>query len=365
MSEMQENNKQNSLENAAKKFFSLKPDLRVFDPASSDEKAQQVYMRPSSTFLKDGIHNFRKNKLAVTMFWILILIIVLVLVTPLFNPYGYEEIIRVNGKRDKTMGNLAPFNWSKLEQEAIDQGEKLFPHIFGTDSLGRDYFVRCIYGTRISLFVGFFAALIVLIIGLIYGAISGYFGGKVDLVMMRLVDLINSLPDTLMIILLSVVLKDALKEKIQGTFLATVGTNMISLFIVFGLLYWGGMARLVRGQILSIREMDFVMAAESIGTSKPRIIFRHVLPNCISVIIISTALQIPSAIFTESFLSFLGLGVAVPTPSLGSLASDARSSLSAYPYKLIFPAILISLLVLSLNIIGDGLRDAFDPKLQK
>lgn len=335
-----------------------------FELASQEEKDQQVIMRPSSTFFKDGMKNFRKNKMAMIMLVILILLLLLVFITPAINPYGYEEIIRVKGKRDKTMANLGPLQWSRLEQQAIDEGEEFYPHLFGTDSLGRDYFVRCMWGTRISLTVGFFAALIVLVIGLIYGSISGYFGGVVDLVMMRIVDVIYSLPDTLIIILLSVVLKEVLKDSLDGTIFAKIGTNMLSLFIVFGLLYWVSMARLVRGQILTIREIDFVMAAESIGTSKKRIIVRHVLPNCISVIIISTALQIPSAIFTESFLSFLGLGVNSPMPSLGSLASDARQSIMSYPYKLFFPAILISVLVLSLNIIGDGLRDAFDPKLK-
>lgn len=352
-------------EETKKHFLTLHQDLTLFDLADEEAKRQQEVMRPSTTFLKDGLKNFRKNKLAMTMLIILAAVILLIFITPLFNPYGYEEIIRINGKRDKSLSNLGPFQWSKLEQQEIDKGEKRFPHLFGTDSVGRDYFVRCMVGAKISLSVGFYASIIVLIIGLLYGSVSGYFGGKVDLIMMRIVDIIYSLPDTLIIILLSVVLKETLQDVIKNTFLASVGTNMVSIFIVFGLLYWVGMARLVRGQILTIREMDFVMAAESIGSSKGRIIRRHVLPNCISVIIISTALQIPSAIFTESFLSFLGLGVAVPTPSLGSLASEAREGLQSYPHKLVFPAILICLLVLSLNIIGDGLRDAFDPKLRK
>lgn len=255
--------------------------------------------------------------------------------------------------------------WSEKEQEAIEGGAKLFPHIFGTDSLGRDYLVRTLYGTRISLLIGFFASIIVLFIGLIYGSVSGFAGGKVDLVMMRIVDIIYSLPDMLLIILLSVVLREAIGDIIQGTFLSKLGTGMLSMFIVFGLLYWVGMARLVRGQILTIKENDYVLAARSIGASNTRIIRKHILPNCISVIIISTALQIPSAIFTESFLSFLGLGVAMPMPSLGSLASDARAAIQSYPHKLLFPALMICLLVLTLNLIGDGLRDAFDPKLRK
>ena len=216
-----------------------------------------------------------------------------------------------------------------------------------------------------SLSLSAFASIIVLIIGLLYGSISGFAGGKIDLLMMRIVDIIYSLPDMLLIILLSVVLREAIGDKIQGTFLSKLGTGMLSMFIVFGLLYWVGMARLVRGQILAIKENDYVLAARSVGASNARIIRKHILPNCISVIIISTALQIPSAIFTESFLSFLGLGVAMPMPSLGSLASDARGAIQSYPHKLLYPALMICLLVLTLNIIGDGLRDAFDPKLRK
>ncbi|MBQ5798514.1 MAG: ABC transporter permease, partial [Clostridia bacterium] len=251
------------------------------------------------------------------------------------------------------------------ELKRIEAGEKIFPHIFGTDAHGRDYAIRVIYGTRISLVVGFFASIIVLIIGVIYGSISGYYGGKVDLIMMRIVDIIYSLPDLLMIILLSVVLKQTLTPVIEGTPLGKLGTGMISIFIVFALLYWVSMARLIRGQILSIKQQDYVLNARSIGAKSGHIIRRHMLPNCISVIIISTALQIPSAIFTESFLSFLGLGVAMPMPSLGSLASDALSGIYSYAYRLIIPAITICLIVLSLNLLGDGLRDAFDPKLKK
>ena len=202
-------------------------------------------------------------------------------------------------------------------------------------------------------------------LGTVLGAYITKNGGKVDLIMMRIVDIIYSLPDLLMIILLSVVLKQTLTPVIEGTPLGKLGTGMISIFIVFALLYWVSMARLIRGQILSIKQQDYVLNARSIGAKSGHIIRRHMLPNCISVIIISTALQIPSAIFTESFLSFLGLGVAMPMPSLGSLASDALSGIYSYAYRLIIPAITICLIVLSLNLLGDGLRDAFDPKLKK
>ncbi|MCR5807955.1 MAG: ABC transporter permease [Clostridiales bacterium] len=350
-----------------KKPFSMHVDVDSFIPATEEEKAYMVQMRESSTFFRDGMKRLLKNKVATVSLIIIIVITLSSIFIPIFWPYTYEQQLGVvPGKEvDNTYLNLKPFQYGETEQKRIEAGEKVFPHLFGTDSSGRDYFIRTVYGTRISLAVGFFASIIVLIIGMVIGSIAGYCGGAVDLIIMRIVDIIYSLPDMLMIILLASVLRQSgFDQVIAGTALEKIGSNIISLFIVFGILYWVSMARLIRGQLLSLREQEYVLASRAAGAKGGWIIRKHLLPNSISVIIISTALQIPNAIFTESFLSFLGLGVDAPMPSLGQLASDAINGQSTYPYRLIIPAVVISLIVLSLNLFGDGLRDAFDPKLR-
>ncbi len=342
--------------------FSLQLNAEDFLPASSDDKQQLIVMRESTTYWKDAMQRFRKNKVAMAAFIVIILIMVLAFVVPNFYPYQYDQQIR--GSED-----LRPMQYSQAEQQNIDAGQSVFPHVFGTDKFGRDLGIRVLIGARISLLVGLIASALVLIIGCIYGAIAGYFGGKVDLIMMRIVDIIYSVPDMLIIILLQVSLKEPLNRLFESNpafaGLQTMGVGLISIFITFSLLYWVGMARIVRGQIISLKEQEFVTAARALGASNGRIIRKHLIPNCIGTLIVMTTLQIPSAIFTEAFLSFLNLGVAVPMASLGSLASEALGGITSYTYRLIVPSVAISLIILSFNLFGDGLRDAFDPKLKK
>ncbi len=351
-----------------KKPLSMHVDLDMFLPATDAEKEYMVQMRPPSTFFRDGVKRLWKNKIAVISFFVIVFITLSAIILPMVWPYAYDEMTGVSGgdtNVDPTARYLGPFEYSDSEKARIANGEFVFPHILGTDDGGRDFFICVVYGARVSLMVGFFASLIVLAIGLTIGSIAGYCGGKVDLIIMRIVDIIYSIPDMLMVILLAAVLREVLEPVIEGSFLQDIGVNIIALFIVFALLYWVSMSRLIRGQILSLREQEYVLAARACGAKGGWVIRRHLIPNCISVIVISTALQIPNAIFTESYLSFLGLGVNAPMPSLGSLASNAIDGVRSHPLLLVAPAIVISLIVLALNLFGDGLRDAFDPKLNK
>lgn len=272
----------------------------------------------------------------------------------------------------KALGiKVKPFGYTKAELERMAAGESVFPHVFGCDNQGRDIMVRTMIGARVSMIVGICCAIIVLVIGALYGSISGYCGGKVDAVMQRIVEIIYTIPEVLIILLLGSTLKPILEEfqnSGDGFFqnmVTLLGANLISIFITFGLLYWVTMSRLIRGQILQLKQQEYVTAARALGASGGRIIKRHLLPNCIGQIVTTTFLQIPSAIFTESFLSFLGMGVTAPMTSLGSMCSDALGGLSTYPYRLFIPAAILSLMILCLNLFGDGLRDALDPRLKK
>lgn len=341
--------------------FQLTLDPADFLPATDEEKQSQVVMRESVSFWKDGMRRLLKNKVALVSAAIIVIIMICAFVIPHFYPYSYDLQI-------KGANNLAPMQYSEAEQAAIAAGESVFPHIFGTDSMGRDYAIRVMVGTQISLLVGLIATGIILLIGPLYGAVAAFAGGWVDLLMMRIVDIIYTIPDVLLIILLSFALKaplDALAATPGFGWIQTVGTSMISIFIVFALLYWVGMARMIRSQVLTIKQSDYVTAAKALGVRNSTVIRKHLMTNCIGTLIVCATLQIPSAIFTESFLSFLGMGVAVPLPSLGSLASAGLNGIYTYPYLLFIPAAVISLIILSFNLLGDGLRDAFDPKMKK
>ena len=319
-----------------------------FCKADADEKESFIEIKASLSYWQDAWRRLKKNKIAMVSLAIVILLALFAFIGPIF--YDYDYTVQFRG------------------QENIDP---CFEYPFGTDNLGRDLFVRTMFGTRISLVVGITASLIVLAIGSTYGAISGYFGGRVDDVMMRFVELIYAVPEILVVLLLSTALKPALSDWFNTSTsdiakaLSILGPSLIAIFMAFGLLYWVGMARIIRGQVLMLKEQEYVTAAKALGASGSRVIRRHLLPNCIGQIIVTTCLQIPSAIFLESFLSFLGVGVSAPLTSLGSMASDALGGMYTYTYRLLIPATILSLLILSLNLFGDGLRDALDPRLKK
>jgi len=242
---------------------------------------------------------------------------------------------------------LWPFDYAggNLAQQFLAPGRV---HWLGTDEFGRDQLARVLYGLRVSLIVGLVAAAINVAIGSLYGGVAGYVGGKTDDVMMRLVEVFYGIPLLLFVMLLMTVL----------------GRGLLNVFVAIGLVYWLGMARIVRGQVLTLKERDYVEAARTLGASPARIILRHVLPNTLGVVIVAGTLRIPEAIFIEAFLSFVGLGIAEPRASLGSLVAGSLGNLEAQPWLLLGPSLAISLLMLAFNFVGDGLRDAFDPQMR-
>jgi len=323
----------------------LTPDMLM--PATKEEREQLIQMRESATFWRDAMRRFKRNKVAMFCAFVLILIALFAYAGPFFMPYTYDQLIRGH---ERLPPMLNPYF-----------------HPFGTDQLGRDLRVRVMVGTRISLLIGIVASLFVLVIGTVYGAVSGFVGGVVDMVMMRVAEIINSIPNVMMIILLQVSFKEPLTNLFnRGGMRAfsSFGVGLISIFITFALLYWVPMAQLVRGEILALKNSEYVTASRALGGKGRWIIFRHLIPNSVGTIIVTTMFQIPTAIFTESFLSFIGLGVNAPLASLGSLVNDSLTGFQTFPYRLIIPAVMIAVIILALNQLGDGLRDAIDPKIR-
>lgn len=279
----------------------------------------------SVSFWKEVRLRFMHNKLAIAGFIILIVVALLAIFVPWLSPYSYRE------------------------QLGVYNSPPSAKHWFGTDDLGRDIFVRVWVGARISLFIGLTAAVIDLIIGVLWGSIAGLLGGRVDDIMMRIADVLTAVPYLLVVIILLVVLQPGL----------------LPMIIALSITGWVNMARIVRGEVLSIKSREYVLAARTLGASTGHIIMKHLVPNALGAILVTMTLTIPSAIFTESFLSYLGLGVPQPMASWGTMASEGNNALDTAPWRLIFPAVLISLTIFAFNAVGDGLRDALDPKLRK
>lgn len=305
---------------------SIPPD-HLFVPLDKDQQVAEKIARPALNYWQDAWRRLKKNKLALSGFFIIFILIMMAVSGPVLSPYGYSE-------QNLSRANQPP------------SGE----HWFGTDELGRDMFTRTWYGARISLFIGILAALIDFLIGVIYGGISGYMGGRIDHYMMRVIEILYGLPYLLVVILLMVVM----------------GPGLFTIIVALTITGWIGMARIVRGQVMQLKNYEFVLAARTLGADIPRMIRKHLLPNTMGPIIVQMTLTVPTAIFAEAFLSFLGLGVQAPVASWGVMADDGLSAiLSGYWWRLFFPAFFISLTMFAFNVLGDGLQDALDPKLRR
>jgi len=302
----------------------LKREMFTSDPGAGRDAEKLT--RPSVTYWKDAYRRFRKNKIASAAALLLAVIILCAVIVPLVSRYAYDQI-------DFTAVNNPPNA----------------KHWFGTDDLGRDLFVRCWEGARVSLFIGVLVALLNGTIGILYGGVSGYFGRATDNIMMRICELIAAIPQMLWVVLLILVMRP----------------GVLPVIVAVSATGWISMARLFRGQVFQLKEMEFVIASRALGGSGMWIIFKHLMPNAMSPILTNMAFSIPTAIFAEAFLSYIGLGLPMPMASWGVLASDGANRLLTHPYQLFFPALLISLSMLCFNIVGDALRDALDPRLRQ
>lgn len=299
----------------------ITPDL--FVKLGEDEKDSEFIAVEAKTYFQDAWKNFRKNKLATAGLIFICIMLLLAILGPILSPYTYDQ-------QDLSSRNALPS----------------LRHLFGTDKFGRDIFVRVMYGARISLSVGFASAFINLIIGVVYGGFCGYFGGKLDMILMRLVEIIYSVPTLLYVILVMLIF----------------GSNIFSVLLAICISGWVGMARQVRAQVMSLKEQEYALAAKVMGAGNSRILFKHLVVNSIGPIIVTTTHMVPGAIFTESFLAFVGIGISIPQASWGTMASEARGLIMSQPIQMVWPVLAICLTILSLNFIGDGLNEALDPR---
>ena len=303
--------------------MNLSPEM--FEPAVKDEQKSEL-VRESVSFWQDVWRRLKKDKLAMIGLCVVIFITLIAILAPVLTPYDYatQDLYNTN---------------------AMPSAE----HIFGTDQFGRDVFTRVLYGARISMTVAYVSTVTTLLIGALYGGISGFIGGKVDMVMMRIVEILSGIPSMLYLIL----------------FMVKLGPGLHTIILSMSITGWLGMARMVRAQVIGLKNMEYVLAVRTLGVSETKILLKHLIPNSLGVIIVNLTLAVPSAIFNEAFLSFLGLGVSAPTASWGVLANEALSLYMLYPHQLLFPCLAICITIMAFNFLGDGLRDALDPKMRK
>jgi oligopeptide transport system permease protein len=334
-------------------------------PVTLDRASQKDILLTTKreSLWKDALRRLVRNRAAVIGGVIILILYLTAIFADKIAPYPYEKQTLVDQNKVpawilKVFPTMQPY--AKISDK----------YLLGADYVGRDLFSRIVYGTRVSLTVALIGPLISLFIGVIYGSISGYFGGRLDNIMMRIVDVLYAFPGLLFIILLMAFFRSTLARPEPGTFAYSISQldarmgGMLFIFIGIGLTAWETMARLTRGQVLSMREKEFIEAARTIGATDLRIMFRHILPNIVGPLVVAETLAIPGYITTEAFLSFIGLGVNPPTPSWGSMISEGAQVIRTYPNQTIFPALALAITMFAFNFLGDGLRDALDPRLR-
>jgi oligopeptide transport system permease protein len=329
----------------------------LFRPANIEEGKSEQISKPSLSFWQDAMRRLRKNTAAMIGLFAIVFIILFSLIAPPLSHYGFDDQELMRASLPPKIPGLEKIGFlgvDGVDIRGVDQYEmKNVPKDqyfwFGTDGLGRDQWTRVWKGTQISLYIAFLAAAIDLIVGVAYGGISAFYGGKVDNIMQRFIEILVGIPNLVVIIL----------------FIIILDPGILSITLALVITGWTGMARIVRGQILKLKHQEFVLASKTLGSTNGRLISKHLIPNTLGAIIITSTFTIPGAIFTEAFLSFIGLGIQPPTASLGALISDGFRSLRIYPHLAIYPAMVMCILMISFNLVGDGLRDALDPKMRK